>query len=137
MSIFSAPQLLHPDLIAEFARAYQEEFNRLAGSFKKSRAQAERDLVKVTRQIGRIVDAIVEGMFHPSMKAKMDTLEERKAMLESEMQSTPVLLYPGLSDVYRGKVANLAEVLNDLATKTEVVEIIRSLLSEVRLSHGR
>ncbi|WP_341233603.1 zinc ribbon domain-containing protein [uncultured Sulfitobacter sp.] len=35
-------QRLHPDLIAKFTRAYQEEFNRLAGSVKKDRAKAER-----------------------------------------------------------------------------------------------
>ncbi|WP_339853702.1 recombinase family protein [Roseovarius nubinhibens] len=130
-------QLLHPDLIAEFARAYQEEFNRLAGTVKKDLAQAERDLATVSRQIDRIVDAISNGMFHQSMKTKMDALEARKAVLETEMRSIPleepVLLHPSLSDVYRGKVANLVEALNDPGTKTEATEIIRSLLSEIRL----
>ena len=131
-------QLLHPDLIAEFTRAYQEEFNRLAGSVKKDRAKAERDLVKITGQISKIIDAIAEGMFHPSMKAKMDDLEARKATLEAEVLAAPdeqpVLLHPGLSEVYRNQVANLAEALNAPETKTEAAEIMRSLVSEIRLS---
>lgn len=103
-------QLLHPDLIAEFTRAYQEEFNRLAGTVKKEHAKAERDLATVSTQIDRIIDAITNGMFHASMKSKMDALEARKAELEAELRSMPreepVLLHPSLSDVYRGKVAN-------------------------------
>jgi site-specific DNA recombinase len=35
-------QRLHPDLIAKFTRAYQEEFSHLAGSVKNDRAKAER-----------------------------------------------------------------------------------------------
>ncbi len=130
-------QLLHPDLIAEFTRAYQEEFNRLTGTLRQDRARAERDLAKVIRQIDQIVEAIAEGMFHPSMKAKMDELETRKAQLETELRSTddapPVLLHPGLSELYREQVANLATALNDPATKTEASETIRSLLSQIRL----
>ncbi|MGB3409309.1 MAG: recombinase zinc beta ribbon domain-containing protein [Jannaschia sp.] len=131
-------QLLHPDLIAEFARAYQEEFNRLAGTVKQDRAKAERDLATVTRQIDKIVEAIAEGMFHPSMKAKMDDLEARKAALDDETKATsfeePILLHPGLADVYRGKVAKLAEALNAPNTKSEAAEILRSLLSDIRLT---
>jgi len=51
-------QLLHPDLVAEFVRAYQEEFNRLTGTLKKDRAKSERDLAKVTKQIDKIIEAI-------------------------------------------------------------------------------
>jgi site-specific DNA recombinase len=106
-------------------------------TLKKDRAKSERDLAKVARQIDKIIDAITEGMFHPSMKAKMSDLETQKAELETELQSTddapPVLLHPGLSDLYREKVADLASALNDPATKTEASELIRGLLSEIRL----
>ena len=43
------------------------------------------------------------------------------------------MLHPNLSDVYRGKVANLTEALNDPETKTEATGLIRSLLEEIRL----
>ncbi len=129
--------LLHPDLIAEFTRAYLEEFNHLAGSIRNDRVSAERKLAKTTRQIDKIIEAITEGMFHPSMKAKMDDLEAQKAELEKELQSTddapPVLLHSGLADTYRRKVADLTSALNEPATRLEASEIIRSLLSEIRL----
>ncbi len=43
------------------------------------------------------------------------------------------MLHPNLSDVYRNKVANLTEALNDPETKAEATAIIRSLLEEIRL----
>ncbi len=129
--------MLDADLIAEFVRAYQEEFNRLVGDVRKSRAQAERDLSRVNWQIERIIDAITEGMFHPTMKDKMTALEARKAKLEAELQSDetepPALLHPGLADAYREKVDNLAATLNDPRLKQEAAEAIRGLLSEIRM----
>ncbi|SHK44480.1 Site-specific DNA recombinase [Shimia gijangensis] len=130
-------QLLHADLIAEFVRAYQEEYNQLAGAIKRDRSKAERDLIKVTKQIDRIIEAIAEGMFHPSMKDKVTELEAQKARLENDLRSserdTPVLLHPGLADVYKEHVANLTEALNDPSAKAEATSIIRGLLSEIRL----
>ena len=130
-------RLLHPDLIAEFVTAYRQEYNRLSSEATKSKAKAEKELAKVTRQIDKIIEAITEGMFHPSMKGKMDELEVRKAALEEELAATepeqPVLLHPGLSDIYQEKVLNLSAALNDPTIKTEATTIIRSLLSEIRL----
>ncbi len=59
----------------------------MTGTLKKDWAKSERDLAKVIRQIDKIIDAITEGMFHPSMKAKMDELEAQKEKLETELQS--------------------------------------------------
>ncbi len=130
-------QLLHPDLIAEFVKAYQEEHNRLTAQSTFDDAKTKRELGEVSRQIDRIVEAIAEGMFHESMKAKMDCLETRKAELEADLsnadQTAPVLLHSNLSDVYRKKVANLTEALNDPETKAEATALIRSLLEEIRL----
>jgi DNA invertase Pin-like site-specific DNA recombinase len=131
-------QLLHPDLIAEFINAYRKEYNQLAAAIIKDKTKSEQELAKVARQIDKIIEAITEGMFHNSMKEKMTELEARKAELERELESAhdepPVLLHPGLSDIYRDKVANLTAALNDPATRTEATEIIRGLLSEIRLT---
>ena len=129
--------LLHPDLIAEYVRAYQAEFNQLAGSIRAYRQANERELAKVTRQIDQMVNAIAEGMFHPSMKDKMTALESFKAALTAKLldasTAAPVLLHPGLADRYQAQVANLTAALGDSGTKAEATSIIRSLLTEIRL----
>ena len=130
-------QLLHPDLIAAFVRAYQEEFNRLAGIIRQDRAKAERELEKVKKQISRLMEAIKGGMFMPSMKDEMVALESRKASLEAELESNtedaPVLLHPGLADRYRNQVSDLTVALNSPSSRAEATSILRGLLSEVRL----
>ncbi len=130
-------QLLHPDLIAEYVRAYQAEFNQLAGSIRADRQADERELAKVTRQIDQMVNAIAEGMFHPSMKDKMTVLESSKAALTAKLRdasdAAPVLLHPGLADRYQAQVADLTAALQSDSTKAEATSIIRSLLTEIRL----
>ena len=130
-------QLLHPDLIAEYVRAYHKEFNRLAGSIRKERKKTQRNLAKVQKQIEQIVDAIANGMFHISMKDKMTSLEGEKAKLELELANSsderPVLLHPSLADRYKQQVADLESALTDSTSSTEASNIIRSLLSEIRL----
>ncbi|WP_233493443.1 recombinase family protein [Ruegeria atlantica] len=130
-------QLLHPDLIAEFTKAYQEEYNRLAGSIQQERSSATRDLAQIERKIAHLIDAISDGMFHASMKDKLTALEVRKSELEALIASAsdeqPVLLHPGLSDVFREQVANLTKALRDPSSQAEATSIIRGLLSEIRL----
>jgi site-specific DNA recombinase len=130
-------QLLHPELIAEYVRAYQAEFNQLAGSIRADRLADERELTKVTRQIDQMVNAIAEGMFHPSMKDKMTALESSKAALTAKLRdashATPVLLHPGLADRYQAQVADLTAALQRDSTNAESTLIIRSLLTEIRL----
>ena len=42
-------------------------------------------------------------------------------------------LHPNLAELYRQKVTNLAEALNDEHTRLEAAECIRELIEEIRL----
>ena len=42
-------------------------------------------------------------------------------------------LHPNLAELYRNKVTNLAEALNDEHTRLEAAECIRELMEEIRL----
>ena len=67
----------------------------------------------------------------------MDTLEAHKAelyaMLAQAAAEEPIILHPTLVDVYGGKIKALASSLDDEATKAEAIELLRSLVAEVRL----
>ncbi len=103
-----------------------------------ARDEAERRLIKVCKNIDSIITAITEGMFHPSMKAKMDVLEAEKASLETQLRDIPVedpiTLHPGLADIYARKVANLAEALNAEDTRSEAADILRVLIDKLILT---
>ncbi len=129
-------QLLHPDLIATFVAEYQKEYNDLMRDAAKGRRAKEKELATIIRQIDQIITAITEGMYHASMKAKMTDLENRKAILTHEMAcqvDEPLRLHPGLSSVYRQKVSDLTAALNDEGTMTEAAELLRGMLSAIRL----
>jgi site-specific DNA recombinase len=74
-------------------------------------------------------------MYHPSMKAKMDTLEEERARLEAKLlaipEPEPVVLHPGLAGIYAGKVSKLAEALNEDGTWAEADDLLRGLIEKV------
>ncbi len=106
--------MLHPDLIAEFIAEYQKEYNLLMLEETKGRRAMEKELATVTRQIDQIILAISDGMYHPSMKAKMSDLEARKQVLATALGAQaeqPLRLHPCLAEVYRKKVADLTAAL--------------------------
>ena len=129
--------LMHPDLVAEFIAEFHREMEKERRDGEAGRVEAERALAKITREIDNIVTAITEGMFHPSMKAKMDALEAQKAAYEAKLAAlpapSPVILHPGLADVYAAKISDLAAALNDPESRPEALEILRSLIEKIVL----
>ena len=130
-------RLLHPALLAEFVSEYQLEWNRLQTSIKTNRAAVEGELKAIRSSIDKIVQAISEGMFHKSMKAKLNDLEVREvemvAKLASMADEEPILLHPSLAKVYEAKIHDLADSLNDEATKPRAIELLRGLLVKMRV----
>ena len=94
-------KLLHPDIIAAFIDEYQQQYNQAMKADLTIRKQHEAELSKVEQSIAKIVDAIADGMYHPSMKEKMAALEERRLSIRTELDALPceqpLRLHPGLS----------------------------------------
>lgn len=70
------------DQTARFVRDYAIS-ESMHNTTKLSSIKTE--LEKVNLQISKLIDAILNGMFHESMKDKMTLLESKKACLEKEM----------------------------------------------------
>ena len=130
-------KLLDPAMLAEFVAEYQREWNKLQSATVSDRVKLQNELNEVTRQIANMLEAISNGMFHASMKGKMDTLEARKAELDAKLVEAtaeePIILHPALAEVYGAKIKALAGSLGDEDTKAEAIELLRSLVTEVRL----
>ena len=130
-------KLLHPDLIAAFAEEYRKAFNAAAGDRSSAQDTAKRELKQIEKKITGMFAAIEDGMYHPSMKAKMADLEARKGQLTAFLEDSPetpaLRLHPRLSDLYREKIADLTAALNQPTLKPEATQILRSLVSEVRM----
>lgn len=97
------------------------------------------ELAKVEKQIAQIVEVIADGMYHPSMKGKMTTLEARKAELASLLADAPddkPDLLPTAAAIYAKKVAKLTQALNRPAERQEAAEALRILIEKIVLTPG-
>ena len=132
-------QLLEPDLLKEFIAEYHRQLNAGQATREAQWKSKEKELARIKQEIGELINAIKAGIHSPTLQTEFDELEGRKAALENELASDPpppVRLHPNLSEVYRAKVEDLREALNDDKARPEAAEILRSLIDEIRLVPG-
>ncbi len=124
-----------PDLVSEFVRAFNEEINRGRRDRDRRREALVREQKDLERRIDNLLDAVASGDLRgPTVQAKLEAFEERKRQVAEEcagIQDEPVRFHPNLADAYRRKVASLQTLLREEATRSEAVEIVRSLIDQV------
>ncbi|WP_180902318.1 recombinase family protein [Martelella soudanensis] len=132
-------RMMAPEMAAEAMRAYAEETNRLNRERRSNGNAWQAELAKVEKQIAQLIEAIADGMYHPSMKEKMTTLEARKAELASLLAEAPddkPDLLPTAAAIYAKKVAKLTQALNRPAERQEAAEALRMLIEKIVLTPG-
>lgn len=130
-------RLLQPDMFEEFAREFAAELNRQRLAKYSSFEQARRELARIDRQIARLVEAVADGADAMALSNKIKELEGARPGLEAKAAAVSPgqpLVHPNLAKIYRAKVERLTEALADPDHGREVFEIIRSLISEIRLT---
>ena len=91
----------------------------------------------MNRDLDRLVQALLDGVPGSRVKDRMAALEVRKAELEALLADAveePVLLHPNMAEVYRAKIARLADALHDEHERSEATEIIRGLIDRIVLT---
>jgi site-specific DNA recombinase len=129
-------KLMHPDLVAEFAKEYHRELNRQAALNNTAHDRLKAELSRTELEIRSIIDAVKAGMRTESMTGELIALEKKSKDLKREIDrtpATPVRIHPNLGELYRQKVANLREALNDEGARAEASAILQSLIEEIRL----
>ena len=129
-------RLMQPDLVAEFAEAWQQEVNRQGGA-DVARDRAARELAQVERKLAGLIDAIANGLRAPSLQQMLDDLERRRAELAHRLATAPAplpRLHPNLAEVYRRKVTELGAALRDPHSGAEALAILRGLIDRVSLT---
>ena len=129
-------QLMQPELVTAFVDEFHREVNRQRADQDHSRDRSARELEKAERETRRLIDAIKSGVPGAAVKDEMTALEARRVELLAHLESAPPpmpRLHPNLAKLYRQKVMNLAEALNDGDTRLEAAECLRELIEEIRL----
>jgi hypothetical protein len=131
-------RLLAPEHVEEFVRAFQEEVNRLAAEQTQTRVADKGRLEAVQRKIASMIRAIEDGLYQPSMKARMAELEQEKVTLEERLAAAPeppnVRFHPNLPALYREKVAALQRALADPEIEAEAADKIRGHIERIALT---
>ena len=132
-------RMMAPEVAAEAMRAHAEETNRLNRERRSNGDSWKAELVKVEKQIRGIIEAIKEGMFHPSMKGEMDALEARKAELTEHLADIPEDapdLLPSASAIYAKKVVALTAALAKPDERPQAAAALRMLIDKIVLTPG-
>ena len=129
--------LMKPELFSEFSAEYTREINRLRIEASADLEGQRVELKKVERQIDAMIEAITDGLYQPTMKVKMEGLEDRKAELQRELDNAeepPALLHPNMALEYRKRLDGLFAALEHDDTRLEAGEDIRSLVGRIVVS---
>jgi hypothetical protein len=98
----------------------------------------EIELAKVTRELDKLIDALMEGVPVQRVKERMLELEDRRQELQQQALHTRLpepYLHPNMAETYRRKVADLARaVSSDMGSAKAAQEAIRSLIESVTVT---
>lgn len=134
-----ADKLVSADKIEAAVAAYAAHINQ---QNRERRVQADADtrkLAKIECAVAGIMAAIEDGMYQPSMKARMAELEREKAEISARLAEAPADIpdvHPGIAEIYKCKVARFAETLGDPDTRFDASRDIRSLVGKIVLHPG-
>jgi site-specific DNA recombinase len=130
-------QLMDDELIEVFCDEYTRHLNQLRMEATGSRSSDEARLVKITRELDRLVEAIVQGVPAGRIREKMKALDHERTTLEAKLATQPgkipPLLHPKMGDVYRNSVAELRQSLASNPDRAEAVDHIRALIERIVL----
>jgi site-specific DNA recombinase len=127
-------QLMEPQLVEEFIRAFHEEINRQNSAGEMHALEHQAELARVSRKVNGLYNAIADGLRTPGLKDQLLELERRQDKLKELIAQTPPpapRLHPKLSEVYRATVASLHAALNDPEARSEAAEILRGLIERI------
>lgn len=132
-------KLVSVDKIEAAVAAYAAHINR---ENREQRIQADADrrgLARIDKAVAGIIAAIEDGLYQPAMKARMAELERERVEITARLAEAPQDVpdvHPGIAEIYKRKVAKLAETLKDPETRLDASSDIRSLVGKIVLHPG-
>ena len=130
-------KLLRRDLFEEFCHEFTREVNRLRMAAGASVAASERELRRVEAEIGKLVQALKDGVPASIVKDPLIALEAQQTKLRAGLDrliQSPPLLHPNMADLYREKVTQLARGLEHEESRTGAAEALRGLIDAIVLT---
>ena len=119
--------------------AYAHETNRLNRE-RRTNGEADRKaLTDIERKLKEIVAAIEDGGYTRMLSDRLRELEAQQDEIAERLARAPADIPdidPNVADIYRRKVARLADALNHREDRHEATAALRGLIDRIVLTPG-
>jgi len=115
-------------------RFHVREMNRLRMQHRASFSASEREIERIEARRKKLLEMVLEGVAPSAVKDELNANAARREQLEARLAATeepPPLLRPEMARIYRTKVTELAEVLQEPDTRCEATETLRGLVDAI------
>ena len=130
-------RFFEPGLFAAFCEGFTAEMNLQRREHLAQMAGARRELATVERELGKLVQAIKDGVSAPVLRSELLTLEARKATLTTALAEPPLpALHPDMAEVFRQKATTLAAGLEHDEQRDAARQALRGFLQSIIIPPG-
>ena len=128
--------LMQPAAYQAFVDEFTHEYNAKANHSEALKVKLKADLQRTKSEIQKLIEAIKAGVPGEALKNEMQSLQDRQKKIEEDLSVAPLpapRLHPNLATIYKEKIANLVQALNNPNTLIEANTAIRQLIERVQL----
>ena len=128
--------LMQPEAYQAFVDEFMREYNAKANQSEALKVKLKADLQRTKSEIQKLIEAIKAGVPGDALKDEMQSLQDRQKKIKEDLTAVPPpapRLHPNLASIYKEKIANLFQALNDPSTLIEANTAIRQLIERVQL----
>ena len=127
---------MQPEAYQAFVDEFTREYNAKANQSEALKVRLKADLQRTKSEIQKLIEEIKAGVPGDALKDEMQSLQDRQKKIEEDIGAVPPpapRLHPNLASIYKEKIANLVQALNDPNTLIEASTAIRQLIERVQL----
>ena len=128
--------LMQPAAYQAFVDEFTHEYNAKANHSEALKVKLKADLQRTKSEIQKLIEAIKAGVPGEALKNEMQSLQDRQKKIEEDLSVAPLpapRLHPNLATIYKEKITNLVQALNNPNTLIEANTAIRQLIERVQL----
>jgi DNA invertase Pin-like site-specific DNA recombinase len=130
-------KLLRQDLFDEFCEEFTREMNRLRMEHRASLSAVAREIERLEARRKKLIEMVMQGVAPSVVRDELNANAARREQLEAQLAATeepPPLLHPEMARIYRTKVRELANALQEPESRSEATEALRGLVDAIVLT---
>ncbi len=130
-------RFFEPGLFAAFCEGFTAEMSVQRREHLAQMAGARRELATIERELGKLVQAIKDGVSALALKSELLALEARRVVLTTALAEPPLpAMHPHMAEVFRQKATTLAAGLEHDEQRDAARQALRGFLDRIVIPPG-